>query len=215
MISDGKAAFTYFDLSSALSTGSISINCQKTTFDTNTATGSGGLFSISSGYKRAVDLTFNSVISKLISVTGIGGGGGILYTPPTSTSSTVTIGVSTFISNTVAGNGGLFYLEGTNSKSVTFNTATSISGTSAGGKGGLIYINSKSQNVVFSGVTLVENTQSTLEGGIYYPEFPSIGPNTLSLTLFQSTFTNFKSPVEGSFLVVKSLGSPVVTVSIS
>lgn len=169
LISDGKAAFAYFDLSSAISTGSISINCQKTTFDTNTATGSGGLFSISSGYQRPVDLTFNSVITKLTSITGIGGGGGILYTPPTSTSSIVTIGASTFISNSVAGNGGLFYLEGTDSKSVTINTATSISGTSAGGKGGLIYINSNSQTVVFSGVTLVENTQSTLEGGIYYP----------------------------------------------
>jgi hypothetical protein len=155
------------------------------------------------------------VISKLTSVTGIGEGGAILYTPPTSTSSTVTIGSSSFISNSVAGNGGLFFLEGTATKSITFNTATSITGTSAGGKGGLIYINSRSQNVVFSGVTLVENTQSTLEGGIYYPQFPAIGPNALSLTLFQSTFTNFKSPIEGSFLVVKPLGSPVVTVSIS
>ena len=50
LISDGKAAFAYFDFSSALLTGSISINCQQTNFDTNSATGSGGLFSISAGY---------------------------------------------------------------------------------------------------------------------------------------------------------------------
>lgn len=143
LISDGKAAFAYFDLSSApLATGSLTIDCQQTKFDTNTAIGSGGLFSVSNGYQRSVNLVFNSVVTKLTSFTGVGGGGAIIYTPPTSTSSIITVSSSSFITNTVLGNGGLFFLEGTASKSVTFNSATSISGTSAGGKGGLLYINS-------------------------------------------------------------------------
>lgn len=129
----------------------LDLKITSTTFQSNIASsvsqlaGNGGAISIM-GATDKVDLTLT--LCTIATNKALGGSGGFIYIPPTSTTSTVYVTTTSITSSEAKINGGAFYIAGTGHKILNLVDNPMLSNAKATtGSGGIAYIQGLSSSI--------------------------------------------------------------------